>query len=184
MTIVESTSLGRLLLIDDDETFNRILGRALSSRGFAVTSAHSIDEARAQIANSNEPPFAVIDLNLAGFSGLQLIRVIKAASPAARVVVLTGYASISTAIDAIKLGADQYLAKPVDVDAIARALRDEKVPDEEAVPGRLISIPRLQWEHIQRVLYEHRGNISATARALDMHRRTLQRKLAKKPGPQ
>jgi len=170
----------RLLLVDDDPIFNRILTRALSQRGFDVASAHSIDEGGQSIA-SDTPDYAVLDLNVAGSSGLKLISVLKQANPACRILVLTGYASITTAVDAIKLGATQYLAKPVDVDAIVNALEAEEAPDAEAAPEEPLSVSRLEWEHIQRVLAEHNGNISATARALKMHRRTLQRKLSKRP---
>jgi two-component system, response regulator RegA len=128
-----------------------------------------------------KPDFAVLDLNLGGTSGLKLIGVVRQANLHSRILVLTGYASISTAVDAIKLGADQYLAKPVDVDAIVRALIDSQAPDQEDAGEATLSVSRLEWEHIQRVLAENDGNISATARALKMHRRTLQRKLAKRP---
>ena len=175
--------LGRLLLVDDDAVFNRVLARALAARGFAVDSAISLDEALALLGRPAEesPDYAVVDLNLAGSSGLKLIGALRAANDACRILMLTGYASISTAVDAIKLGASQYLAKPVDTDTIVRALLDESGPDDEATPDQTLSVSRLEWEHIQRVLAEHAGNISATARALKMHRRTLQRKLSKRP---
>jgi len=169
-----------LLLVDDDPIFNRVLTRAMTQRGFDVASAHSIDEGLQALA-TRAPGYAVLDLNVAGSSGLKLIGVLKSTNPACRILVLTGYASITTAVDAIKLGANQYLAKPVDVDAIVNALEAEAVPDAEAAPEEPLSVSRLEWEHIQRVLAEHDGNISATARALKMHRRTLQRKLSKRP---
>lgn len=169
-----------LLLVDDDQVFNRVLTRALTQRGFAVVSAHGIDEAQERLA-AMTPDYAVLDLNLGGASGLKLIGAIKGINPECRVLVLTGYASITTAVDAIKLGATQYLAKPVDVDAIVAALDADATPDAEGTSDEPLSVSRLEWEHIQRVLAEHDGNISATARALKMHRRTLQRKLAKRP---
>jgi two-component system response regulator RegA len=169
-----------LLLVDDDQVFNRVLTRALTQRGFEVTSAHDIDQAQALLSELN-PEYAVLDLNLGGASGLKLIGVLKGLNPDCRILVLTGYASIATAVDAIKLGATQYLAKPVDVDTIVAALDVDAQPDAEAAPDETLSVSRLEWEHIQRVLTEHEGNISATARALKMHRRTLQRKLAKRP---
>jgi two-component system response regulator RegA len=176
-------SEGDLLLVDDDPVFVRVLGRALGTRGFTVHSAASPDEAVARLLGDDAviPDFAVLDLNLGGSSGLKLIGPVRQASPACRILVLTGYASISTAVDAIKLGADQYLAKPVEVDAIVRALLEEQAPDDADAGGETLSVSRLEWEHIQRVLTENEGNISATARALKMHRRTLQRKLAKRP---
>jgi two-component system response regulator RegA len=174
---------GQLLLVDDDAVFARVLGRALDARGFAVCTATCADDALQHLGRDRElhPDFAVLDLNLGGSSGLKLIGAIRQANPDCRIVVLTGYASISTAVDAIKLGADQYLAKPTEVDAIVRALLDEQAPDQDDAGDSTLSVPRLEWEHIQRVLAENGGNISATARALKMHRRTLQRKLVKRP---
>jgi len=175
--------LGELLLVDDDEVFLRVLSRALGARGFAVHTAASPRDALACLESAPrlQPDFAVLDLNLGGSSGLKLIDAVRRANLECRVLVLTGYASISTAVDAIKLGADQYLAKPVEVDAIVRALLDDQAPDPEDAGDSTLSVSRLEWEHIQRVLADNNGNISATARALKMHRRTLQRKLSKRP---
>jgi two-component system response regulator RegA len=174
---------GELLLVDDDAVFAQVLARALSARGFGVHLAASISVAVAQMNPEGgiRPDFALLDLNLGGSSGLKLIGAIRQSNPDCRIVVLTGYASIATAVDAIKLGADQYLAKPVEVDAIVRALTDAQAPDDADAGEGTLSVPRLEWEHIQRVLAENTGNVSATARALKMHRRTLQRKLAKRP---
>lgn len=174
----------RLLLVDDDEAFNRVMSRALRLRGFNVLSAHSAAEAKPYVEPADRPSieFALVDLNLGGASGLSLVPAIKIANPSARVVVLTGYASISTAVEAIKLGADQYLAKPVAVEAVVRALTDAEREPEEVPVDNTMTVSQVAWEHIQRVLAEHGGNISATARALGMHRRTLQRKLTKRPG--
>jgi two-component system response regulator RegA len=171
-----------LLVVDDDRAFNRVLARALGQRGFTVFSAHAPDEAL-ELARRHEPEFVVLDLNLAGASGLKLIRPLLDANPQARILVLTGYASIATAVDAVKLGATQYLAKPAEVDAIVKALCADGVDPEAAAPAEPMSVGRLEWEHLQRVLAEHDGNISATARALKMHRRTLQRKLSRPPAP-
>jgi len=169
------------LVVDDDATFNGVLVRALERRGHAargVTDAAAVTE----VARELRPRRVVLDLNIAGVSGLTLIPPLLAIDPACRIVVLTGYASIATAVDAIKLGAVQYLAKPVEVDAILAAFDEADEPEiEGAVAAEPLSVDRLEWEHIQRVLREHDGNISATARALKMHRRTLQRKLGKKP---
>lgn len=170
-----------ILVIDDDPAFNRVLTRALGHRGYTVYGAADPESALA-LAREHEPEYVVLDLNIAGSSGLRLIEPLLEANPDSRILVLTGYASIATTVDAIKLGATQYLAKPADVDAILRALNaTEVVISDEEVPANPMSVDRLEWEHIQRVLAEHDGNISATARALKMHRRTLQRKLAKRP---
>lgn len=169
-----------LLVVDDDPAFNKVLVRALRQRGFDTYGATD-SEGALELARDHEPEFIVLDLNIGGESGLKLIRPLLDASPGARILVLTGYASIATAVDAVKLGAVQYLAKPADVDSIVRALRAEEVVLEDRVPDAPMSVDRLEWEHIQRVLAEHEGNISATARALQMHRRTLQRKLARPP---
>lgn len=170
----------KLLVVDDDENFCSILQRAFEQRGYEVRTAQSAAQAHAVLAGW-PPAFAVVDLRMRDAAGLTLIPRIKAANPAARVVVLTGYASIATAIEAIKLGATHYLAKPVDASAIELAFRmtsgDALVAPSENHP----SVDRLAWEYIQRVLAENSGNISATARALNMHRRTLQRKLNKFP---
>lgn len=176
-------TMASILVIDDDETFNTVLRRALERRGYAARSALDADSALA-LASANPPDAVVLDLNLGSTSGLNLIRPLLDNAPDCRIVVLTGYASIATAVDAIKLGAIQYFAKPVEVDAIIAAFEAQEegecAPDAD-LPSDPLSIGRLEWEHIQRVLHENEGNISATARALKMHRRTLQRKLAKRP---
>ena len=169
-----------LLLVDDDEIYRRVLSRALDKRGFEVFDAADVPKAIV-LAEENPPEYAVIDLKMPGPSGLVLVKRLNEPDGATRIVVMTGYASIATAVEAVKLGATQYLAKPVDVDEIVVALNkgegDENAP-LSAVP---LSVDRLEWEHIHRVLAEHDSNISATARALNMHRRTLQRKLGKYP---
>lgn len=175
-----------LLLIDDDVTFARVLARALSSRGFEVLTAHSLDEARV-LARRHQPMYCVLDLKLGEENGLRLIPDLHALVADIRVLLLTGYASIATAVEAIKRGAHDYLAKPVDADAVVRALLDGDGaaghPDDDLVdaPEAPLALRRLEWEHIQRVLTECDGNISETARRLGMHRRTLQRKLSKHP---
>ena len=169
-----------ILVIDDDPAFNRVLTRALSQRGFAVFGATDPESALA-LAGQHEPEYVVLDLNIDGSSGLRLIEPLLQANPDCRILVLTGYASIATAVDAIKLGATQYLAKPASADDILAALGHSEPDPEQALPEQPMSVRRLTWEHIQRVLAEHDGNVSATARALDMHRRTLQRMLAKRP---
>ena len=168
-----------LLLVDDDATFRTVLTRALEKRGYAVTSAESVEQAL-PLAAANPPEYAVLDLKMDGASGLVLVQKLHALDPATRIVVLTGYASIATAVEAIKLGATQYLAKPANADEIVAAFGH--IPDGN-MPLNVhpTQIDELEWDHIQRVLREHDDNISATARALNMHRRTLQRKLAKPP---
>lgn len=169
------------LVIDDDPSFNAILVRTLQRRGHTaqgiLDAANALDALRDSGAER-----VVLDLNLNGSSGLALIPQLLAINPECRIVVLTGYASIATAVDAVKLGAIQYLAKPVEIEAILSAFEDDGEPDFDVnAPDEPLSVDRLEWEHIQRVLNENEGNISATARALKMHRRTLQRKLAKRP---
>lgn len=171
-----------LLIVDDDVTFCRVLARAMTGRGYTVSVAHDVPEAIAK-AERAPPRYAVVDLRMPGPTGLTLVRRLRELDRNARIVVLTGYASIATAVKAIKLGADDYLAKPVTAAAVAAVLeRDAPASSEGAEqPLQTMSPRRLEWEHIQRVLAEHDGNISATARSLRMHRRTLQRKLGKKP---
>jgi two-component system response regulator RegA len=168
-----------LLLADDDNTFCSVLSTALEKRGFAVTVAHSVEEAL-PLAKINPPEFAVVDLKMKGASGLSLVEVLHGLDPNTRIVVLTGYASIATAVEAIKLGATQYLSKPANADEIVAAF-SHAADSNAPLQSHPAQIGNLEWEHIQRVLREHAGNISATARALNMHRRTLQRKLAKPP---
>lgn len=168
------------LVIDDDPVFNAILVRTLTRRGYPARGALTADSALEE-ARAGDCQRVILDLNLGGCSGLSLIPELLALAPDCRIVVLTGYASIATAVDAVKRGATQYLAKPVEIEAILAAFEDAGDSSEQATPDEPLSMDRLEWEHIQRVLSEHEGNISATARALKMHRRTLQRKLAKHP---
>jgi two-component system response regulator RegA len=170
-----------LLLIDDDAVFAAVLARALGARGFAVDTA--TDGARAlALAREKSPDYAVLDLKLGAENGLALIPELLALRPDLRILLLTGYASIATAVEAIKRGAHDYLAKPVDADQVVGALLGDGSSEvERAVPVHAPPLKRLEWEHIQRVLAGNRGNISETARILGMHRRTLQRKLSKRP---
>lgn len=171
------------LVLDDDEVFSATLARSLCRRGFEATVAHTGEQAL-RAAASTAFDFVTIDLHLAKDSGLQWIVPLRKALPHASMLVLTGYASIATTVQAIKLGADDYLAKPANVDSILSALKacqDGDGAADAAGPPVPLTVDRLEWEHIQRVLAEHDGNISSTARALNMHRRTLQRKLGKKP---
>jgi two-component system, response regulator RegA len=178
--IAQSTG-GKRLLQDDDADFLEVLARALSKRGFALEAAREYDEALAFI-EKREYDYAVVDLKMPGGSGLALVERLKQRNPAARIVVLTGFASVATAVEAIKLGAIHYLPKPADADEIVAAFGRDQGDTGAPVKAQPLSVDRLEWEHIQKVLAENDGNISATAPALNMHRRTLQRKLWKKPG--
>ena len=167
-----------LLLVDDDRAFSTRLARAMEARGFEVRVAESVAEGVAAI-EEKAPAYAVIDMRLTDGNGLDVIARLKERRPEARGVILTGYGNIATAVTAVKLGAFDYLAKPADADEIQAALRAE--PGERATPPENpMSADRVRWEHIQRV-YELCGrNVSETARRLNMHRRTLQRILAKR----
>lgn len=176
----EGEELPHLLLVDDDPTFTRVMARAMDRRGLRVSVAGSAEEGLA-IAEQDTPDYAVLDLKMGGDSGLVLLPKLLELDAEMRVVILTGYSSIATAVEAIKRGACNYLCKPADADDVLTALLSEHANLETLVPENPMSVDRLQWEHIQRVLSEHEGNISATARALGMHRRTLQRKLQKRP---
>lgn len=169
-----------LLLVDDDEVFRDTLARALERENIIVYKAKNIHSAMSQAA-SYQLDFGIIDLRIGDESGLQLIKQLINEQPDMRLVVLTGFASIATAIEAIKLGAKHYLTKPTNVNEIFEALYLEKGNAEITTNVQPMSVKRLEWEHIQKVLTEHQGNISAAARAMGMHRRTLQRKLQKRP---
>ncbi len=170
-----------LLLVDDDKIFGDVLSVALAKRDFSVEVARTTDEAIDSIS-VNIPDYAIIDLRIGERSGLTLVEHLHKQTNETRTVVLTGYGSIATAVEAIKKGAQQYLTKPAAVDDIIAALTGDKRRSEKTLDStRRPSVKRLEWEHIQSVLNEHNGNISATARALGMHRRTLQRKLQKYP---
>ncbi len=168
------------LIVDDDRVFADVLARSLMRRGLQARVAHSPDEALSACRRLS-PERVILDLKLGETSGLALIGRIREAAPGVQILVLTGYSSIPTTVQAIKLGALNYLCKPASVEDIIGGF--------DAVTGRIStpisdtphSVERLQWEHIQKVLAENDGNISATARALGMHRRTLQRKLQKRP---
>ena len=176
----------QFLIVDDDATFCSVLARALKRRHFNVMVAHDGEGAEA-LARQHRFHFATLDMRLEGPSGLTLIPILKQLQPDMQLLVLTGYASIATTVEAIKLGADNYLPKPADTQQILAALgysedaSEQQNHSQAPIPEQPMSVSRLEWEHIQKVLTEHQGNISATARALGMHRRTLQRKLAKYP---
>lgn len=168
------------LLVDDDAVYARVLQRSLERRGLQLRIA--LDAASALLLVEEEAPdFALVDLKIGTESGLNLIAPLRAARPDMQIILVTGYASVATAVDAIKRGADNYLPKPVTAEALIRALNDEPVAEETE---SMTPLSRLEWEHIQQALVECDGNISAAARLLGMHRRSLQRKLAKRPGPE
>jgi two-component system response regulator RegA len=167
-----------LLLVDDDKPFLTRLARAMEARGFAVRTAESVAEGIKHVRES-APGYAVVDLRLGDGTGLDVIEALHASRPEARVVVLTGYGNIATAVTAVKLGAIDYLAKPADADAVFGALISDQ-HSRTALPENPMSADRVRWEHIQRVYELCSRNVSETARRLNMHRRTLQRILAKR----
>ncbi|AGF77283.1 CheY-like receiver and a Fis-type HTH domain-containing response regulator [Desulfocapsa sulfexigens DSM 10523] len=169
----------KILLVDDEDFFRERLNQAFIRRGYTTCTARCYDEAMSVIEQEH-PAMAVIDLKMSGKSGLSLIKDALAIAPELRIVVLTGYGSIATATEAIRLGAVAYLAKPADLDEILKAFSDDnqqqEYPEEEILPP---SLARVEWEHIQRVLADCDNNISCASKMLGIHRRTLQRKLYK-----
>ncbi|PLW67516.1 response regulator transcription factor [Pseudohalioglobus lutimaris] len=170
----------KILLVDDDHTFTSVMARGFARRGFAVERCDNATDAIAVCAHF-QPTHILLDLNMPEVSGLVVLPDLLRAAPAARLVVLTGYSSIATAVEATKAGATHYLCKPAGIEVVLAAFDDNVSSEEVDVPNAPISVERLEWEHIQRILNDNDGNISATARALGMHRRTLQRKLQKRP---
>jgi two-component system response regulator RegA len=172
-----------ILIVDDDQALRERLARAFRDRGYEATTAAGYAEAVAR-ARSESPELAVVDLRMPDGSGLELLKALKALDPATQVVVLTGYGSIATAVEAVRLGATHYVPKPADADdilaAFARGERPPPAPPQDFQPPTLA---RAEWEHIQRVLGDCDGNISEAARRLGIHRRSLQRKLQKHPPP-
>lgn len=174
------TNSQKILIVDDDQTFANILSRAFERRQFKTDTAQNEQDALT-INQEFMPDKLVLDLKLGSDSGLQLIEKLLAANPDLKIVMLTGYSSISTAVEAIKLGACNYLCKPASTEEILNAFETNNSENKIEIPETPPSVNRIEWEHIQKVLNENHGNISATARALGMHRRTLQRKLQKRP---
>jgi len=167
-----------LLLVDDDESFLRRLAKAMEKRGFAVETADTVASGQA-IVSARPPAYAVVDLRLEDGNGLDVVEVLREKRPDSRIVVLTGYGAIATAVAAVKIGATDYLSKPADATDITNALLagDDALPPP---PDNPMSADRVRWEHIQRVYELCDRNVSETARRLNMHRRTLQRILAKR----
>lgn len=176
--LLEIGSDNSLLLMDDDEPFLRRLARAMEKRGFDVVAAQSIAEGKGAVAKK-PPAYAVVDLRLGDGNGLDVVEMLQDVRPDAKVIVLTGYGAIATAVAAVKIGATDYLSKPADANDITNALlaRPENKPPP---PENPMSADRVRWEHIQRVFELCDRNVSETARRLNMHRRTLQRILAKR----
>lgn len=168
-----------VLLVEDDERFRERLGRALTARGCDVRAVATVDEALAA-ARLESPELAVVDLKLPVGSGLDVVRGLHAIDPTTRIVVLTGYGSIATALESVKLGATHYLTKPVDADQVLAAFEGRDVTQEPPTV-EVPSLARVEWEHIQRILNDCDGNVSQAARLLGIHRRSLQRKLSKFP---
>jgi two-component system response regulator RegA len=170
------------LLVDDDELYLQTLQRSLQKRGLHSCIATNTEDAL-RLAETQPLGFALIDLRLGNESGLSLIEPLRRSQPRIRIVLMTGYASVATAVEAIKRGADNYLLKPTTVETILRTLSSEAEPPPEP-QTTMTPLSRLEWEHIHQALAETNGNVSAAARLLGMHRRSLQRKLAKRPGPE
>ena len=168
-----------LLVVEDDDDLRRRLVRAFSERGFDALGAATVEEALK--CADDAPEYAVIDLRLGDESGLGVLRALLARDPATRIVMLTGYGSIATAVHAMQLGATHYLTKPADVDEILAALEPGALGSEPPLSDEPASLARAEWEYIQRVLVSVSGNISEAARRLGLHRRSLQRKLSKYP---
>ena len=167
-----------ILLVDDDEPFLKRLGRAMEKRGFTVEMAGSVAAGKA-ISTVRPPKYAVVDLRLEDGNGLEVVEVIRSKRPESRIVILTGYGAITTAVAAVKIGAIDYLAKPADANDVTSALLAQD-DDRPPAPQNPMSADRVRWEHIQRVYELCDRNVSETARRLNMHRRTLQRILAKR----
>jgi two-component system response regulator RegA len=170
----------QLLLVDDDTTFCDVLKSALEKRNYEVLVANDV-KAGIALAELHLPEYAVIDLRIGHESGLELVEKLISLDDNTICVMLTGFASIATAVEAIKLGAIHYLTKPDNADEIVKALYKNGGDSSVSISNSPLSIKRLEWEHLQKVLLQHDGNVSGAARALAMHRRTLQRKLDKKP---
>ena len=175
-----------ILIVDDDTTYRRRVMRAFQERGFEVRGADEVEQALV-LARDESPELALIDLRMPGRSGLELVKELKSLEPSINIVVLTGYGSIATALEAVRLGATHYLTKPADVEEILAAFRrrdglgDESGRELELGEDQVPSLARVEWEHIHRILTDCGGNISLAARLLGVHRRSLQRKLAKYP---
>lgn len=181
LTVLKKQPHCRLLLVDDDSAFCQVLALSLRGRGFRVRVAHSVPHAL-RLAQLAPPDYAIIDLRVGKLSGLPLIAALKGLREHTKIVMLTGYASVATAIEAIKLGATHYLAKPVEVEDIIAAFSRQAGNPATVINDRPLSVEHLEWEYIQKTLLECQGSVTVSAQRLGLHRRTLQRKLRKCPG--
>ena len=173
------SAIHEILIVDDDATFRGVLADSLKARNIIVYEAENFSSA-INVSKKKLINFAIVDLKMPGDSGLVLIKELRALNSKMNIVMLTGFASIATAVEAVKLGANQYLAKPVNAEEILEAFSKLNGNEDLDIQSEPLTVDKLEWEHINRILNENSGNISATARALNMHRRTLQRKLQKK----
>jgi two-component system response regulator RegA len=171
-----------VLVVDDEDSFRTRLMQALEERGFDAWGASTTGEAIA-LAERETPEYAVVDLRLPGTSGLHVVRRLHDLDPTTRIVVLTGYGSIATALDAVRSGALHYLTKPADIDELLAGFEQHTRPSAHPPPATIPTLARVEWEHIERVRVECGGNVTKAARLLGLHRRSLQRKLSKFPGP-
>ena len=171
---------GTTLIVDDDTIFCEVLASALENRNYSSKQANDFIQAQ-EMVQSWRPDYAIVDLRIGNDSGLKGCEMLLEKHPNIRIVMLTGFASIATAVEAIKLGVTQYLTKPTDLDTIINALKQDEADPEIEIASTPLSVKRLEWEHLQKVLYENDGNVTKAAKKLNMHRRTLQRKLQKKP---
>lgn len=180
---VSSRIVATILVVEDDDAFRRVLVTALNQRGY---DAQGVGDAASalRVAREESPEMAVVDLRLPDASGLDVVRELKAIDPSTSIVVLTGYGSIATALEAVRLGAIHYLTKPTDADRVLAAFELGLSSRPRELPIDPPSLARVEWEHMQRVLTDCDGNVSEAARALGMHRRSLQRKLSKRPPPE
>jgi two-component system, response regulator RegA len=177
---MSNPTFNSILIVDDDITFAQILKRALDRRGFITETAIDITSAET-LVQKNHFAKAIVDLKIAQESGLVLISRLREINPDIQIIMLTGYSSISTAVDAIKLGAINYFCKPIEVDDLLKAFDATPAAGTIPIPENAPSLDRMEWEYIQKIMQDCNGNISAAARALGVHRRTLQRKLQKRP---
>lgn len=169
-----------ILIVDDDPVFCQVLANALEKRNYTTKHAFSFKQTQ-KIIQSWQAAYAIVDLRIGQDSGLKVCELLLKKSPTIRIVILTGFASIATAVEAIKLGVIHYLTKPTDVETILKALMQDKADTNLDIPNTPLPVKRLEWEHLQKVLLENDGNVTKAADKLNMHRRTLQRKLQKKP---
>ncbi|KGJ92239.1 response regulator transcription factor [Colwellia psychrerythraea] len=179
---ITASTIPKLLIVEDDVIFANTLNRRLTKHGFDCVQVDNNNDALLS-CHRHSPDYILLDMKLAQENTLSIIKPLRQLRPQSRIILLTGFASIATAVDAIKLGADDYLSKPVDSQTLLATLKGNKVAPiaDNNQNEKILSAEQVEWQHIQQVLKANQGNISATARQLSMHRRTLQRKLQKRP---